>query len=72
MALAVTVLLLIIPVVHFVSGPIGPFVGGFHRNWKVGEKAGIGVCGGLGFRVGAMAAAGCHLSDSHNSVGICD
>ena len=29
MALAVTVLLLIIPVVHFVSGPIGPFVGGF-------------------------------------------
>ena len=29
MALAVTVLLLIIPVVHFVSGPIGPLVGGF-------------------------------------------
>lgn len=28
-ALAITVLLLLIPVVHFVSGPIGPFVGGF-------------------------------------------
>ena len=28
-ALGVTVLLLIIPVVHFISGPIGPFVGGF-------------------------------------------
>ena len=29
LALGVTVLLLLIPVVHFVSGPIGPFVGGF-------------------------------------------
>ena len=29
MALAATVLLLIIPVVHFVSGPVGPFIGGF-------------------------------------------
>ena len=29
MALGVTVLLLLIPVVHFISGPVGPFVGGF-------------------------------------------
>lgn len=36
MALGVTVLLLIIPVVHFISGPIGPFVGGFIGigRWK--------------------------------------
>ena len=29
MALGITALLLIIPIVHFVSGPIGPFIGGF-------------------------------------------
>ena len=27
--IGVTLLLLMIPVVHFVSGPLGPFIGGF-------------------------------------------
>ena len=48
-ALGVTVLLLIIPVVHFISGPIGPFVGGFIAigRWRGRPESAFGA--GLAF-----------------------
>ena len=49
MALAVTVLLLIIPVVHFVSGPIGPFVGGFIGIGRWKDRPESAFAAGLAF-----------------------
>ncbi len=49
MALAVTVLLLIIPVVHFVSGPIGPFVGGFIGIGRWEKRPESALVAGLAF-----------------------
>ena len=50
-ALGVTVLLLIIPVVHFVSGPIGPFVGGFIAigRWRSRPESAFSAGLALGF-----------------------
>ena len=49
MALAVTVLLLLIPVVHFVSGPIGPFVGGFIGIGRWEKRPESAFAAGLAF-----------------------
>ena len=49
MALAITVLLLIIPVVHFVSGPIGPFVGGFIAIGRWSRRPDSAFAAGVAF-----------------------
>ena len=49
LALAVTVLLLLIPVVHFVSGPIGPFVGGFIGIGRWQKRPESAFAAGLAF-----------------------
>lgn len=49
MALGVTVLLLIIPVVHFISGPIGPFVGGFIAIGRWRSRPDSAFAAGLAF-----------------------
>ena len=49
MAVGITVLLLIIPVVHFVSGPIGPFVGGFIAIGKWRSRPESAFTAGLAF-----------------------
>lgn len=48
-ALAITVLLLIIPVVHFVSGPIGPFVGGFIAIGRWSSRPESAFAAGIAF-----------------------
>ncbi len=48
-ALGVTVLLLIIPVVHFISGPIGPFVGGFIAIGRWRSRPESAIAAGLVF-----------------------
>ena len=48
-ALGVTVLLLIIPVVHFVSGPVGPFVGGFIAIGRWRSRPESAFAAGLAF-----------------------
>lgn len=48
-ALAITVLLLIIPVVHFVSGPIGPFVGGFIAIGRWNSRPESAFAAGIAF-----------------------
>ena len=49
MALGITVLLLIIPVVHFVSGPVGPFVGGFIAIGRWRNRPDSAFAAGLAF-----------------------
>ena len=57
-ALGVTVLLLIIPVVHFISGPIGPFVGGFIAigRWRSRPESAIGAGLAFGFALWLLLA----------------
>lgn len=49
--IGVTLLLLMIPVVHFVSGPLGPFIGGFIGGSKaeVVPKQAFALGGLMGF-----------------------
>ena len=63
MALAVTVLLLLlIPVVHFVSGPIGPFVGGFIGIGRWEKRPESAFDGGFGYS--GLCYGCCWLHDS--------
>ncbi len=57
-ALGVTVLLLIIPVVHFISGPIGPFVGGFIAigRWRSRPESAFGAGLAFGFALWLLLA----------------
>lgn len=59
MALSVTVLLLLIPVVHFVSGPIGPFVGGFIAidRWRSRPESAFAAGLAFGFVLWLVLAA---------------
>ena len=58
-ALAVMVALLMIPVVHFVSGPIGPFVGGFIGigRWKKRPESPLVAGLAFGLVLGLLLAA---------------
>ena len=58
MALGITVLLLIIPVVHFVSGPVGPFVGGFIAigRWSSRPESAFAAVLAFGFALWLLLA----------------